>query len=539
VSDSDTAGPGAGYAGQLPATPARAPAQTSGGRYAVYVLGVLFLVYAVNFIDRNMLSILAQDIKAALKVSDAQIGFLYGTAFAIFYALFGVALARLADGWYRVRLIAIGLALWSGMTALSGLAGSYGQLAAARVGVGIGEASASPAAYSLLADYFPHHRRASALGIYSAGLYVGAGLSLPIGGTISQGWNHHFAAGGAPFALQGWQVAFLVAGLAGLLLALWVATLREPPRGLSEGHAAVAAESGIWGAFARELAGILPPLTLWRAARVPGALKANLIFLAAIAATATLLVRLTGDYLQWIGLAVGVYAAVSWAQQLRANDRPTFALLWGSPAVVRALIGSALLAFVSYAISFWAPPYAIRTFHVGAGVAGILIGIPAALGSAAGCALGGRLSDVWKRRDPRGRVYVCLLAVVLPIPVTWVALTTADARLFYVLVPAIVALANLWLGSSIAIVQDCVLPRMRATAGAAFLLCVSLLGLALSPYLAGKVSVLTGSLRTGVLSVFVASPVAFYLLWRSGQGLAAAEASRHERARAAGEANPA
>ena len=222
----------------------RAPPVASGGRYALYVLGVLFLVYAVNFIDRNMLSILAQEIKTALKVSDAQIGFLYGTAFAIFYALFGVALARLADGWYRVRLIAIGLTLWSGMTALSGLAGSFGQLAAARVGVGIGEASASPAAYSLLADYFPPQRRASALGIYSAGLYVGAGLSLPIGGAISQGWNHRFAAGGAPFALQGWQVAFLVAGVAGLLLALWVATLREPPRGLSEGHVAAAAERG-------------------------------------------------------------------------------------------------------------------------------------------------------------------------------------------------------------------------------------------------------------------------------------------------------
>ena len=526
-------------AGQLAATPTRTAALASGGRYAGYVLGVLFLVYAVNFIDRNMLSILAQDIKASLKVSDAQIGFLYGTAFAIFYALFGVSLARLADGWYRVRLIALGLALWSGMTALSGLASSYGQLAAARVGVGIGEASASPAAYSLLADYFPHHRRASALGIYSAGLYVGAGLSLPIGGVISQGWNHRFAPGAAPFALQGWQVAFLIAGVAGLMLALWVMTLREPPRGLSEGHGTTEPQQGIWGAFARELAGILPPLTLWRAARVPGGLALNLTLLFAIAAGGALLVRATGDYLQWIGLAVGAYAAASWVQQLRVNDRPTFVLLWGSPAVVRALIGSALLAFVSYAISFWAPPYAIRTFHVGAGVAGVLIGIPAALGSAVGCALGGRLSDVWKRRDPRGRIFVCLLAVVLPIPVTWVALTTADARVFYVLVPLTVALANLWLASSIAIVQDCVLPRMRATAGASLLLMISLLGLALSPYLAGKVSVLTGSLRTGVLSVFVASPIAFYLLWRSGQGLAAAEATRRERARAAGEPDPA
>src|SRR5262249_58928405 len=118
----------------------------------------------------------------------------------------------------------------------------------------------------------------------------------------------------------------------------------------------------------------------------------TLALLAGIAAAAALLARVSGDYPQWIGLAVGAYAAASWAQQLRANDRPTFALLWGSPAVVRALIGSALLAFVAYAISFWAPPYAIRTFHVGPGVAGVLIGIPAALGSAAGCAFGGPAS---------------------------------------------------------------------------------------------------------------------------------------------------
>ncbi len=121
-----------------------------------YVLGVLFLVYMLNFIDRQVPVILAQDIKAGLGLSDAQLGFLYGTAFAIFYSLFGIPLGRLADSWYRGRLIAAGLIFWSVMTALSGLARSYGQLALARIGVGIVEASASPAAYSLLINYFPH-----------------------------------------------------------------------------------------------------------------------------------------------------------------------------------------------------------------------------------------------------------------------------------------------------------------------------------------------------------------------------------------------
>ncbi|MBS0396741.1 MAG: MFS transporter, partial [Proteobacteria bacterium] len=159
-----------------------------GGGYAWYVVGVLFLVYIVNFIDRQLLSILAQDVKRALAISDAQLGFLYGTAFAIFYSLFGVALGRLADSWYRVRLIALGLAVWSAMTALSGLAGSYAQLAVARVGVGVGEASASPAAYSLIGDYFRRDRRGLALAVYSSGLFVGAGLALPIGGWVAHSW---------------------------------------------------------------------------------------------------------------------------------------------------------------------------------------------------------------------------------------------------------------------------------------------------------------------------------------------------------------
>ena len=124
-------------------TPAEVPADPEvGGPYARYVLGVLVVVYVFNFLDRQILSILAERIKADLHVTDAQIGFLYGTAFAVFYAVFGIPLGRLADVWDRRKLIALGLAFWSVMTAVSGLARSFAQLAAARIGVGIGEASA-------------------------------------------------------------------------------------------------------------------------------------------------------------------------------------------------------------------------------------------------------------------------------------------------------------------------------------------------------------------------------------------------------------
>ena len=116
----------------------------SGGAYANYVLFVLVLVYIFNFIDRNILSILAEDIKADLAINDAQMGFLYGTVFAVFYAVFGIPLARFADVWSRRSLVSVGLGFWSFMTAASGLARSFGVLALCRIGVGIGEASASP-----------------------------------------------------------------------------------------------------------------------------------------------------------------------------------------------------------------------------------------------------------------------------------------------------------------------------------------------------------------------------------------------------------
>jgi MFS family permease len=511
-----------------------APRTIVGGRYAWYVLGVLFIVYVFNFVDRQIISILAQDIKAGLGLGDAQIGYLYGTAFAIFYALFGIPLGRLADSWYRVRLIGIGLTVWSGMTALSGFASSYAQLAVARVGVGVGEASASPAAYSLLGDYFPHDRRAFALAIYSSGLFVGAGLSLPLGGWVAHTWSQHFPLATAPLGLAGWQAAFLAVGIPGLLLALWVVTLREPPRGIADGTLTAARRPEAWREFGHEVAAILPPFTLWSVSRFPGALRANLLLLAAISTGATLLTIATGDLLQWCTMGLGAYAVSSWVQKLRATDRPTYALLWGTPAVRYALVGFACITFVSYSLAFWMPPYAIRTFGLRIDVAGIMIGVPAGFAAAVGCVAGGRLSDVWRRGNPRGRIYACMLALALPPPIILAAVSTRDVRVLYLLAPLSQLASNMWLGSGAAALQEAVLPRMRGTAAATLFLATSL-GLAVGPYFAGRVSVLTGSLRTGILSIFIVSPLALFLLWRASRALPAAEAGKHSRAAAAGE----
>lgn len=187
-----------------------------------YALSVLVVVYTFNFIDRQILSILLEPIKADLFLSDTQLGLLTGFVFALFYAVLGIPIARYADRANRRNLIALALTIWSGMTALSGLAGNFWQLALARIGVGVGEAGCSPPAHSMIADYYPAHRRATALGIYSLGIPFGI-----LFGFIAGGWINEFF---------GWRIAFFVVGIPGLLLALVVRfSLREPPRGMAEG----------------------------------------------------------------------------------------------------------------------------------------------------------------------------------------------------------------------------------------------------------------------------------------------------------------
>jgi len=199
---------------------ANAAAVAVGGPYANYVLGVLFVVYIFNFIDRQILAILLQPIKEDLKISDTALGFLTGFAFAVFYTFSGLPLARLADRWVRRSLIAISIAVWSIMTAASGLARGFTELALARIGVGIGEAGATPPAHSLLSDYFPPEKRATVLALYACGVPVGVGLGYWLGGWINDAF--------------GWRVAFFVVGLPGLALALLVRlTVREPVRGMS------------------------------------------------------------------------------------------------------------------------------------------------------------------------------------------------------------------------------------------------------------------------------------------------------------------
>lgn len=514
-----------------------APAETKAGPYAWYVLGLLLVVYILNFVDRQILAILADDIKRDLGLKDQDIGFLYGTAFGVFYALFGIPLGRLADSWHRVRLMTLGLALWSTMTALSGFARNGTALSLARIGVGVGEATASPAAYSLISDWFPKRLRATALAIYSSGIYIGGGFSIFIGALIVQKWNLAYP-GGGPLGLVGWQAAFLAVGLPGLIVAAWIFTLREPVRGHSEGIA-TPPHPAPFRAFFQELLTIVPPFTLIGAAQGGAAVFArNVAVLLLVAGIATGLVWLGEPVPQWVAIGIGVYAVYSWAVALKRRDPPTYALIVGSPAFLCVVLAYGLNAFLAYSVAAFAPSFVRRTFDIPPeqlGEVGFWIGAPAALAGFLGITLGGRIADALRERSPVGRIHVILFGCLAPVVPVILTFTATSETMFYVMLPLTQFLTCGALGASAATTQDLVLPRMRGTATAAFFIGTTLLGLAMGPYLAGRISTLTGNLAIGVLSLLITLPVALAAILGAYRWLPGAEATREARARAAGE----
>ncbi|WP_244510062.1 MFS transporter [Rhizobium sp. AC27/96] len=195
-----------------------------------YTLGVLTVACTLSYLDRQILGLLVEPLKQDLNLTDVQIGLLQGFTFAIVLAAAGLPLGRWVDTGSRVRIAAVGIALWSIMTAACGFAGSFETLLLCRAGVALGEAALTPAAYSLISDLFPSRRRGFAIGIYSSGAFMGAGLSLVLGATVL----HQLLQTGNGFLLPGtehiWQIVFVVIGLPGIAIAFWVASLREPAR---------------------------------------------------------------------------------------------------------------------------------------------------------------------------------------------------------------------------------------------------------------------------------------------------------------------
>ena len=227
-------------------------------RQANYALAAFLLAYVLSFVDRQILSLMVDPIRRDLDISDLQMGLLQGMAFALLYAILGVPVGLLADRWPRKWIITVGVAFWSAATALCGLASNYPMLFAARMAVGMGEATLSPSAHSFLSDAYPRHKLARAMAIYTLGITIGGGLALMIGGAvIDLVGTRNTVTLGMFGTMRSWQASFLIVASPGIIVAILVALVREPPRGgkqtptmIAMGHKAKDADIGLRAMFA-------------------------------------------------------------------------------------------------------------------------------------------------------------------------------------------------------------------------------------------------------------------------------------------------
>ncbi len=524
-----------------------------GKRYAWYALGILTLVQAMSIIDRQIVTILAGEIKRDFSLTDSEIGLIYGTLFAIFYALFGIPLGRLADNWIRTRVIGFGVIGWSLMGMCSGLAANVWQFALTRVGVGIGEACAGPAATSLISDYFPSRLRATALAIFACGVSLGVGFSLWMGGSIVDMWSVWHPDGNYTLGLAGWQVSFIVVALPGFLLSGLVLKLREPPRDL--GKAGERPFLACW----QELKAVLPGVSLVvmiiekTGARI---VINNLIVLSVLIVLTALLVTLcshlagvenatvivsiagvnvTSHWIQWSIVALGLYCVYTWSQTFRLRDPASHELICRSPSSLLVMAGGAASMTMSYGVMAWTPQYAVHAYDESLSNIGLKFGSVATLMGIVGTLLGGFIGDKLNKTRPSGRLYVTLIAVVIMIPAALFAFTRPTFNSF-LLAFCLLSLAHTaWLPGVLSTMQDLVLPRMRGLIYATYYLVVTIAGLGSGPYVAGLVSDVTGNLRTGIMSLYLSVPVVcvcFGLaIWRLQHDID----SRQRRAQEAGE----
>jgi len=324
-----------------------------------YTLFLLLLIFTFSNIDRHILSVLLEPIKHDLNLSDTQLGFLSGLAFAVFYSTLGIPIAMYADRRGRKHVILIAIAVWSAMTVLCGMAANFIQLALARMGVSIGEAGSSPPSNSMIADLYPPHRRATAMAIFSLGINIGI-----FGGFMVGGWIND---------LYGWRAAFYVVGVPGLIIAAvgWL-TMREPPRG----HA-----DGLMGTPI-----VTPPLGsvfkhVWETKSIrhiiAGASLSAFVGYGGVAWTASYLIRnhgmttteagrIIGAY---VGIAggLGVYAGGVLADRLGRRDHRWSLWLVALAGLLSApfYVGFLLTDNTELALALWAVPVFVSVFYIG------------------------------------------------------------------------------------------------------------------------------------------------------------------------------
>lgn len=512
---------------EAPAHP-RTPLKGAG-----YALTLVAILQAVSLLDRQILAILAPAIKADLDIGDAEMGLLYGTVFALFYALFSLPLGRVADGWIRTKLLAICLVFWSAATALSGFAASFALLALARLGVGIGEAASQPAGTSLLYDYWPKHRRGFVMAVLASAIALGLGGSLVLGGIASDWWNELYPEGNAPLGLAGWQFAFLVASAPGFILAVFMVRLPEPPRGTMDGIE-TPPDPHPFQAGWQVMRSVLPVSNWWnlKALSAPSAAwRNNLLWLAVISVAMVALFVVTSaasprpplmlgslaispHALQWFVVGFGLFALVNFMQNMRLSDPQAFRVITRSPTLIMAMAIGALQSVINYGMMAFNPSFLLVQYDLTLREAALQFGFVSAGMGIIGPLIWGPLSDKLNVKLPgAGRAWVALFAMGLsPLLSFWVYFAP-EAGDFYLRFVIYSLVLTGWLPPLYAIMYEQVLPRMRAVTASTYLLAMTIIGLGCGPYLVGMLSDATGDLRFSMLCVnFAAIPIVGMLL---------------------------
>lgn len=498
-----------------------------------YALALVALTNAMSLLDRQILAILAPAIKKDLSIGDAEMGLLYGTVFALFYALFSLPVGRLADGWVRTRLLGISIAFWSAATALGGLAGSFATLALSRLGVGIGEAATQPAGTSLIYDYWPKPRRGFVMAVLASAIALGLGGSLVLGGVAAQAWTERYAGTAAPFGLKGWQFAFLVASAPGFVLALFLLRLREPERGVMDGLPS-APDPRPFAASLGLLGSVLPGLHWIGMIRRGGDRGMVLRNLAGLAAIVVLMAGLTRvsmavsprppfvigglainpHALQWTVIGFGVFVIVNLVQGMRLSDPQAHRVITRSPTLIMAIAVGTLQSAINYGMMAFNPTFLIQSYGLSMRETALQFGMVSAGMGIVGPLLWGPLSDRLHRRYPGGgRAGVALFAMaVSPLLSFWVYTAPAAGAFYGRFVLYSVVLTG-WMPPLYAILYDQVLPRMRGLTASLYLLAMTILGMGIGPYVVGLLSDATGNLRASMLSInAVAVPIVVLML---------------------------
>ena len=528
-----------------------------GGRMAWYALILISLTQAMSMVDRQVLSILAPRIKVDLGVGDAEIGLLYGTVFALFYALFSLPLGRLADGWTRNRLLSLSILGWSIMTGIAGFAYNFGVLALSRLGVGIGEASVQPAGLSLLSDVFPKERRGMLTAVIAAAIATGLGGAIMLGGVVADTWDAAYSGGSAPLGLSGWQAAFIAAALPGIVLSFMLWRLPEPIRGAADGIVQPSDPKPFIASW-NTLAAIIPGFAWLNFLRRKAPLRTwiiNIGLLILIIAAALFLIRwtdglrasnpialtigsvnFTGNTLQWLVSGFGAYVLVCWIQSLKLSDRATHAVIIKSPSVWFAIGIASLQLIINYGIMGWTPPYIIKKFNQTAAETGAIFGPLSAILGIVGPLIAGPVSDWAHKRITSGRLYITLFSLSISPLLALIVYTVDSLVMFYVTFCIYALILTMWMPPIYAAYLDLVLPRMRGTVMSFYILLTTITGLGLGPYTVGLISdVNGGNLGSAILYTNLVAPLIVVLIVLLIRCLKKDESLILSRARAAGE----